>query len=85
LKAKTSYYCYCIKLIVKRLEAEHKKFDIGIKAELEVEQKEAERKEVEQKEAERKEVESNIKITGKLDITVEIISIKSKLEVEDFL
>jgi hypothetical protein len=75
LKAKTSYYCYCIKLIVKRLEAEHKKFDIGIKAELEVEQKEAERKEV----------ESNIKITGKLDITVEIISIKSKLEVEDFL
>jgi hypothetical protein len=33
LKAKTSYYCYCIKLIVERLEAERKELDIRIKAE----------------------------------------------------
>jgi hypothetical protein len=32
LKTKTSYCCCCTKLIVKRLEAEHKELDIGIKA-----------------------------------------------------
>jgi hypothetical protein len=32
LKAKTSYCCCCIELIVKRLEAEYKELDIRIKA-----------------------------------------------------
>jgi hypothetical protein len=41
LKAKTNYYCRCIKLIVRRLEAkleaELEELDIGVKARLEAE------------------------------------------------
>jgi hypothetical protein len=72
LKAKTSYCRRRIELIVERLEAERKKLDIGIEAELEAEL-----------EAERREVESSIEVAGKLDIAVEVASTESKLEVED--
>jgi hypothetical protein len=51
LKAKTSYCCCCIELIVKRLEAERKKLDIRIKAE---------------PKAKRKEVELSIKVIAKV-------------------
>jgi hypothetical protein len=73
LKAKTSYRRHRIELIVERLGAERKKLDIGIEAELEAEQREAERREV----------ESSIEVAGKLDIAVEVASTESKLEVED--
>jgi hypothetical protein len=142
LKAKTSYYCRRIELIVERLEAERKELDIGIEAEPEAERRVVElsieviakvgrirlysevaekvgqadlyisnllifledseveaiakrieiarkldtriktKLEAEQKEAEHKEAESSIKVTGKLDITVKVASIKSKLEVK---
>jgi hypothetical protein len=71
LKAKTNYRRRRIELIVERLEAEHKKLDIGIVVELEAERREAEqrgveRKEVEQREAERREVESSIEVVVKV-------------------
>jgi hypothetical protein len=61
LKAKTSYRCRRIELIVERLEAERKELDIGIEAELE---------------AKRREVESSIEVARKLDIAVEVASIE---------
>jgi len=42
LKAKTSYCCRRIELIVERLEAERKELDIGIEAELDAERREVE-------------------------------------------
>jgi hypothetical protein len=55
LKAKTSYCYFCIKLIVKRLEAKRKELDIGIKAKPKAEP-----------EVKRREVELNIKIIAKV-------------------
>jgi hypothetical protein len=57
LKAKTSYRRRRIELIVERLDAERKKLDIGIEAELEAERREVERREPERREPERREPE----------------------------
>jgi hypothetical protein len=61
-----------VKAVAEHIEVAGK-LDTRIKAKLEAEQKEAKQKEA----------ESSIKVTGKLDITIEVTSIKSKLEVED--
>jgi uncharacterized protein YlxW (UPF0749 family) len=85
LKAKTSYRCCCIKLIVERLEAEYKKLEAEYKK-YKAEYKKLDiRIEAEQKKAQQREVESSIEVVGKLDIAVEVANTKSKLEVEDSL